>query len=1281
MSRLSRFLFQGILLTFAFLTALVSNGAIMEFDLPDPNLPFKAPWPTNADVGEWTAIPVLVSRTVMDPVNLIVTPGDPLDPSGRVSAGGNTVEGLDYDIAPGEPITFLPGDNTPQKGRFYFRTRRTALIETLAERIITLYASSSSGRSSLPVRCTRLDAGITSWVQMHNTVILTGTTDSRMMWVSQLARLPVHPTAPVVMQLKTVPEIQELVTIPLTVNGVIPYGPATPMDALPQVGGTAPPVWGNGYYAIPITPTGFAQSGDMVEIEITALKVGDVNINLIGRHAGTVRFVDRILMFDSVKKYAGPKATVTEGDVYSVKFSLSSGYKEKTTLFFKQDPGTERDATPSSIDGVPTAHPDFVGGTDSGSILVWNNGNANDSGVTMESGKTEGTLVVKTTNNQWFDPYRVLKIVPFDEELAPTYLVNPSFELTINNLGAWPKVSFAQNEMIVPAGIQKADIPLVVNQTSADDYLVSVITTGSGGMKDWTRRAQTKFEPNLETALFKVALPNLSGKDVSITYHISKTMNATPGNRRSCKVTVLGMPSTVEMITQPVGTVDEGKAYTVTLEMDKARSHDVTFSLTVLPHNPALGTPAIEGRDFIAPPSVTIKAGAKRVSFKIQTSKTYNEVSDVPLAFKIGFSSIMPRNVSWKGGISPTVQVGIRQLNLGNGPSTIWFPVSKTEGEIGLVKTLYVGFNNGASGDIKLSSGTGKGDQKIQFGITQADNSLRWVDFLDLKGVGETPVPFVYRISNGYNYGGKFKIQLLAESGAYKGKITFKVNDYRPDIKTQRYDFIGPTGLQELFPLRNSQNTEMLANNTQLTDAYNIDNPYQPDTYRAAQAPDGGGFVYLPNLTPQRTSIELTALGLTDSTTYGQVKYVYGGVSPYNNPSFNNQVSASEILLTVGGDGLRRAPGFTIPSGTVFPQNARSVWANYLDPFASYKNMEKVHKASFGMKRDPFGQRYAYCRGTVRLYSPKEIRQLRKEGVYSDFVSQVETIPLSMAYRADSAVETNYKYFVFRPMIDDMQTWGDDSLPAAPVAEDWRDTTISRASFNTICHPGSIIRVTGRYFGNKPKVVIESYQGGANSIVSVACKIMSVTETTVNGVLQEIMLVRLPTSLPASWVYDPSNIVLAASSNTRMVINSGSGLTGAQIILKPFSAGNDDNEAPSAYMKLDSPIAVGTFNGTPYIEIPITMKSFQSTYFPRAFLSNDQNSDELMVSKVKLEEISYLQGSAKIINGKNSEQSIRFTPKKGSFSGRIRVFFEVKERFAGRAGLSKIGCFVLEYNN
>lgn len=1302
MSRLKNAFMKGVLGLICMGSALFASAAIMEFDIPDPALPFWCNYPTATQTGTfglWTPVPVTITRSANDP-GLTVIPGDPADPVGRVFATGDATLGENYEIYPGEPVDVPVDAVAAVKGRFYFRARRAAV--ELPNNQIQLTTLSSGPRGSIKITMNENNDAI-----FIDAVALTGSTDPVTLWICFLnIDIPAFPpeVAPVVATLANLDP--HLGDVPQRIDGFsLPYGPATgfvhaPPRVLDDV--VREQMTGNTYFPIKVTPKATAPNNSVMRVQLNSLTVGTEPYTFGADFIGQVRFVDRIMAFST------NSLTVKEGSTATLKFNISKGkgFPIDTWITFFQQTGTERDAVPTEVNGEVSKHPDFYGDNTGTDIIVYNNDPDGDTMVFLPAGQTSGELIVSTVNNGWFDPYTILRVIP-DPDVLPTYKINPYCDVYIEEAGTWPSVAFAVSEIVLPPDSITVDIPVIVDRTSVGDYLPSVTIKGQGGLNEWTKANTVNFNLNERIANVLAAVPNYSGKDVKIVYHLTAPVNCKIGPRRTCSVTVLGQPSLLRLVSEPGPITPEGQDVMVKISMDKARSYDVTLPLNVVP--PPQTEVAVQGRDFFIPPQVTFKAGAKTATFKIQVPKTYDKTTDAYRYANIVFGSPVSKNIgSWVGNTPPTIRLAIQQKPV-DPPTGIWVTSTHIEANIEKPFDFFAGYAGGPANEVILYAVPPQKhpDAKILFGTVQSDGSVRWVPApVTIPLALEGPSKVLIKVSNGIDNLGNFSYPLRVKVGAQEKTVHIKVVDRRPTLYPSSAAAIAfPSPINPSYavtsdftfnPLESARNAYQLATKDQVDNVY-LGNDFNLATYTGFvtgdKAPQGGfnpAYINLMatgqalQLGPMMpgaplTTIQAPAAVITDTNTYASMDFAYSAMSM---TKMDYEYSADSITMIVGGEGLRRSRGFVIPlGGEVLPLNSKTVWGTWVNPFDPANKPSVTRKMMFPIKKDNYGGKYALCKQAIKLYSEKELKKIQKNGLYSDYVPQYETVPVSILYKTDtSTLNSNYKYFVYRPVVDGIQSWGDNApLPLPDVSLDTEPK-----AYQTVTHMGSILRVTGRYFGDKPKVWLENSRDGANAILQAQCKVLSITPVP-GEELQFVMLVRFPTSLPSAWNYDDADVVNAEFSRTKMIVSSGSGLTGAHVILRPFTQVSlADNARPTAFQGADTaPIFIGSYQSDKWVDFPITLKKFQSTTFSPGYLANDVNGDDLIVSYARAVNVDHLRGSVKILtDAKTGAQTLRFTPNNQNQipGARIRIEFQVKERWGKNTGLEAVGFFSVQYN-
>lgn len=1258
-SHVRKFLLKTTLCACAGFMALSASAFVMEIDLPDPSLPFWVDYDGTAQYGRWNVIPVTITPTINDPA-MTVTPGDKGNSSSMVMPVGDFEEGVHYEIWPGEPIQ-LPGNSTtPIKGRFYLRVTQATGIGTT----LTIRTQASGPRSTLTMNV-EADYG----AEMRNAVVLTGTPNPISVWMSGLS-LDVEgaPPGPQTATLTLTNQNPEFGTITTPVTATHPYGATTEMTAAPAVvraEDNPAPLYGNVYFEITVTPNATTPNGSIMTLEATRIDIAEASYLGNGTITGTVTFVDRILSFSTNEKH------VNEGDVANIGFSMTKGFPTNSGLSFYQDMASDRPAAPNDNGGAP--HPDYIGASAAGGNLIYHvlEGGTQLDSVPLNALQDAGTLRVVTTDNRWFDLYRILRITPAADSVA-TYQVNPYCDLYIHEKGVWPITSFKYKEIVVPPGTETVNVPVIVDKTSEADYLPELIIRSRGGNSNWTKMQAIKFTSGIQEVSALMGIRNYKGEDVSITYILSNPTNCTIGIQNTCKVTVLGEPSVASLAkTQTHYNVTEGKDVVIKVKMDKSRSYDVLLPIYVDTPDAQYTPLATEGFDYVLPPQLVIPAGSTTGSIRVRIPVTYDVSSDEFRHFSFRFGDFADTTIgSWAADEAPVITVHVKQKRVKDMPD-VWLPASQLNVEVERPFMIHAGSTN----DLHIFAAALPNGATVKIGTENQPGVFDWNPL----GTGAIPAnpnqPLYLKVSNGINRGDNFVLPLKFRSGRTTKTIKLMVADRRPKVYPQYHTRIAPANPMTFYPLQNSEKTERLMGDPEL--AQKMVYIKYDEGYVAFQPSTEGSVLNFTLNAPGTHSVSTSGL-YTEVDQWGIVTFLSTAVSPTNITSINNEVSADTIYLLFGHESLRRPNGFAAAlNDTVLSSRTLSAWGTYIDPYAPYKKAGLTRKIKFRATTDEFHNRLVRCPSNIRLYDKRELKRAAQEGRYSDGIEQVETVAVSVGVKTDTAkYETDKKFFIYAPVVDGIQMWG--NTKNIPVRTYFDSATLVLEGAAPL-HAGSIIKITGRYFGDKPKVWLECYRDGAASLLKANCKVMTIRPTQHVDSGQYVMYVRMPTKLSASWHYDDPDMYDFALSRTRLIINSGAGLTGIQVAVRPFTqVSQSDNAYPTAIERND-PIYYGNYNQDRTLDIPITLMTFDKSNYA-GFLANDANGDELEVFDVRTQVTGQLEGSVSIIRNEMGGQSIRFKPKASHRVGETTISFKVREKHGKGLGLQTEGYFRIRYD-
>lgn len=798
---------------------------------------------------------------------------------------------------------------------------------------------------------------------------------------------------------------------------------------------------------------------------------------------------------------------------------------------------------------------------------------------------------------------------------------------------------------------------------------------------------------------------NAYTKDIVLKYiSMESEQSVASSFGKTLQLTVRGKPSyaTLKSITNQANTIDQGKSLKYRIELTDgpnsrikgSRSQDLIFDIINIDSDYADFDKAILNVDYTLPTRVTIPAGKNYVNFEIKTNITPASFATERFkAFTFGVSATRAVTDSTIDPTSPLLTSTRRVIfkpKTAKPKTAIWTSSNKLYSEINGMTIFSLAMNTEANSvndfTAKLSyPQKGKKGRFLLFSLNGVDS---WTTELsNLKITKDNPVFIYVRALSTYSFNGNFTANILIEVGKLRKTVKIAYSDYRP-YAFPDYSGLVPDANSELslYPLHfSTKNATNYANTAEVDVAYRILPPavYQIvseglSTTPTLTAVDSTSSINDFNGTSSLPKLILENIGIID-TGYGMVSFAY---AVKNALGF---VSTDSIYVNVGGALLKYSTGvyLTIEGQKLgdLPRDVKSVFAEYSDPVQKSDKV-KNKKVAFKIKTED-GSRYAYLNKPIKLYTESMLKKTLKNGKNSINVPQKGAVELKIGYTIKGAAGT-YKDKLRRYVVP----------PQDLTVKTWFDAEVAGNARGNPLHPGSIIKLTGRFLGTKPKITLESTENGVREAGQATCKILSIEPAAPNDreTGKTSMYIQLPTSLPRNWDYT------AALAN--LVVNSGSGIATRSSLL--FSAQFDgthpliDGDLDARPVCLEN-VTVAYINTSSVIskksiDINVIGEKVDDSFADsdagrptKGFLVTDANSDKLQIINAAIDynNSENIQGKISIIrDAKTGGEKIRFT-RTGNVStpGRVKIIYTVKEVYASKVyDRTSTGSFYIQYN-
>lgn len=1232
MNQLKLATFCVIALVLGLIMVTPADAAYLEFDLPSRSCPFYLPGPMaggNRDRGTmWCVIPVRAVREPGDEGAITMQPGrlwspgtsaQPIDAINMrwIDDAGALHQGYlnnQYLVAPGPDLTSSDEDPNPT-GYFFFRMPHaafmgdpTTMFPNEALEVILSFPGSSQGCT---LRTTPNQNESRSMIYLPTISVMYNRTAPINGWMTLGVEVLTADMAQTDFTALLINENPDLGTFEgetggvATIEGLFQSHPDHDLSNAvfpPDV--TADnfdefPIYANSFYQFTITPTGKANPNETIPYTINRYTIGDGNPNLqplIMNPGSCIRFVERYIAFLPPSTHS-----VVEGQSLSAPFVVSqtSPFTTPKTLYFTASAGV--------------FNQDYIGINFAGTDYVRNVKNSTG-GVPMSQGQTSGMLTLRTLANGTYDLPGTRQVIvdgafAYDrdattapEEIPFGYIEDDdasirSLTVNLTENGVWPYISFKETRVVVLPNAPTVNVDVSAN-ISNTETMTAVLRANRVGSYPYRKAIAIDPGALVPNPLPTLTFSNPNGYTQYVTFKIAEHEKCNVGSKNFCTYEIRGLPSELKITANSYANYP-GKTISIAIQNSAPKNTPIYIPVTYAPHG---ATGAINGIHYAGPYGVTIPAYKKVAYLTIQLSEMY--VSDFP-EFDVFFGTPISstNDVTWAS--NPVVRCGIYN-SLVPPKEGILLPAKKISvppQKINIYSAAFI--QGGLLGDIALSTTNKNKKYTLQMSLDQ----INWDDHLTMTNVGSTPREFFFRVltNKGYNYTKNANLSIKFTSGSYSKTLRVVVADNRPTATFVAPAFVyDPTATYTIDPLTLSKNAEVMTSTADIQAVYPTITPTPYTAFNLTDSITSAPTINEPatgDLTFQVAPLPV-ALGDSDIGTFQTYYGVQNG--------YEDGVSANIALVTIGGPGTRTYPNALVE---IPYYSGASYYANYYNIFATNADSSKLlKKVSLKAKTNrTTNVTTLELKNMPRLYQLKSYNAATNAGLFSFDPSIITTNynPVAIEiWRKAGAARTKIATKLLMPpgpydaaantIFQNFNSWSyllnDINLPV-PLPLEGSDLLL---------HPGSIVSVTGNFFGLKPTFWIENTTYGASKTRRFSCKLLSLSQPGPD--FMSTAIVQLPHGMTGNWQYDNLASTNAEGLNA-FCMNSGVGIVGGCILLKQFLS--TTNTLP-----IFNAAGLAVTTDLDQIDIPLSLEKLpESNSIPEGFrgtfVFSDANGDPL----------------------------------------------------------------------